>query len=370
MTKRTLFAGAAMMALAATVVAAPAHAQIKIATAGPVTGENATFGLQLKEGAQQAVEDINAKGGVLGQKLVLEIGDDACDPKQAVSVANKFANDGVKFVAGHFCSSSSIPASKVYTEEGILQITPASTNPTFTDVGAWNTFRTCGRDDKQGEFAGHTLATTYKDKNVAILNDNSTYGKGIADQTKKYMNAGGKQETLYTAYVAGEHDYSALISRLKEAKIDVIYIGGYAPAVGLITRQAREQGLNAQVMGPDSLQTKDLWQVTGKAGEGLMQTFAADPRLNPVAASVVQEFKAKNIDPEGYVLYTYAAIQVYAEAVAKAGTTDAHKVADEMKSGGPWNSVLGDISYDSKGDVKSAKYVWYVWHDGDYKQAM
>ena len=370
MTKRTLFAGAAMMALAATVVAAPAHAQIKIATAGPITGEYASFGTQLKEGAQQAVDDINAKGGVLGQKLVLEVGDDACDPKQAVSVANKFADDGVKFVAGHFCSSSSIPASKVYTEEGILQITPASTNPAFTDSGSWNTFRTCGRDDQQGQLAGHTLATTYKDKRIAILNDNSTYGKGIADQTKKYANAEGKQEALYTAYVAGEHDYSALISRLKQAKIDVIYIGGYHPEVGLITRQAREQGLTAQILGPDSLQTKDLWGITGASGEGLMNTFPADPRLNPAAAEAVAEFKAKNINPEGYVLYTYAAIQVYAEAVAKAGTTDPHKVADELKSGGPWKSVLGDIAYDSKGDVKAVNYVWYIWHDGDYKQAM
>lgn len=367
MTKRTLFAGAALLALAA---AAPAHAQIKIATAGPITGEYAAFGGQLKIGAQQAVDDINAKGGVLGQKLALEIGDDACDPKQAVSVANKFAGDSVVFVAGHFCSSSSIPASKVYTEEGILQITPASTNPAFTDNGSWNTFRTCGRDDQQGKLAGHTLATTYKDKRIAILNDNSTYGKGIADQTKKYANAEGKTEELYTAYVAGEHDYSALISRLKEAKIDVIYIGGYHPEVGLITRQAREQGLNAQILGPDSLQTKDLWGITGASGEGLMNTFAADPRLNPAAADVVKEFAAKNINPEGYILYTYAAVQVFAEAAAKAGSTDPKKVAAELKSGGPWSTVLGDISYDDKGDVKTVNYVWYVWHNGDYKQAM
>ena len=367
MMRRTLFAGAAIVALAA---AAPAHAQIKIATAGPITGEYAAFGGQLKVGAQQAVEDINARGGVLGKKLVLEVGDDACDPKQAVSVANKFAGDGVVFVAGHFCSSSSIPASKVYTEEGILQITPASTNPAFTDSGSWNTFRTCGRDDQQGKLAGHTLATTYKDKRVAILNDNSTYGKGIADQTKKYANAEGKMEDLYTAYVAGEHDYSALVSRLKQAKIDVIYVGGYHPEVGLITRQAREQGLNAQVLGPDSLQTKDLWSITGASGEGLMNTFPADPRLNPAAADVVKEFQAKNINPEGYVLYTYAAIQVFAEAATKAGSTDPKKVAAELKSGGPWSSVLGDVAYDDKGDVKAVNYVWYVWHNGDYKQAM
>jgi len=150
MLKRTLLAGAASLGLALLVAAAPAQAQIKIATAGPITGSNASFGAQLKAGAEQAVTDINAKGGVLGKKLELVVGDDACDPKQAVSVANNFASNKVVFVAGHFCSSSSIPASKVYMEEGILQITPASTNPAFTDKGGWNTFRTCGRDDQQG----------------------------------------------------------------------------------------------------------------------------------------------------------------------------------------------------------------------------
>jgi branched-chain amino acid transport system substrate-binding protein len=367
MMKRTLFAGTALFA-AALAMAAPAKAQIHIATAGPITGEYASFGTQLKEGAEQAVADINAKGGVLGQKLILEVGDDACDPKQAVSVANKFASQGVKFVAGHFCSSSSIPASKVYTEEGILQITPASTNPKFTDEGSWNTFRTCGRDDQQGKVAGHTLATEFKDSKVAVLHDNSTYGKGIADQTKAEMNAEGKKEVLYTAYVPGEKDYSALISRLKEVGADVIYIGGYHPEIGLITRQAKDQGLKATVLGPDSVQTKEFWQVSGPAGEGVRMTFPPDPRNRPTAAAVVKEFKDKNIDPEGYVLYTYAAIQVWAEAATKAKSVDPKKVAETMKSSGPWQTVLGDISFDKKGDVTKADYVWYIWHDGDYHQ--
>ena len=204
---------------------------------------------------------------------------------------------------------SSIPASKVYTEEGILQITPASTNPKFTDEGAWNTFRTCGRDDQQGEVAGHTVATEFKDRKVAILHDNTTYGKGIADETKKYMNAAGKKEDMYQVYVPGEHDYTALVSRLKEAGINLVYFGGYHSEVGLIVRQAKEQGLKATFLGPDLLVTRELWQISGPAGEGLMMTFPADPRMRPSAAEVVKEFKAKNIDPEGYVLYTYAAIE-------------------------------------------------------------
>jgi len=368
MFRRTLFAGAAAMALATLVAAAPASAQIKIGVAGPITGSLASFGKQLTAGAEQAVADINAKGGVLGQQLVLEEGDDACDPKQAVSVANKFAGEGIKFVAGHFCSSSSIPASKVYTEEGILQITPASTNPAFTEGGSWNTFRTCGRDDQQGQFAGPYIAKEFKDRKIAILHDNSTYGKGIADLTKKYMNAAGKQEVLYQAIVPGERDYTALVSRLKLAGIDLIYVGGYHPEIGLITKQAREQGLKATVIGPDSINTKELWQITGDAGEGIMFTFAPDPANRPTAAAVVKEFKDKGINPEGYTLYTYAAIQEWAAAATKAGSVDPKKVAETLKSKGPWDTVLGPLSYDKKGDLTKAEYVWYIWHNGDYGQ--
>jgi branched-chain amino acid transport system substrate-binding protein len=367
MTKRILFAGAATVAMGLAFAATPASAQIKIATAGPITGEYATFGTQMKNGAEQAVADINAKGGVLGQKLVLEVGDDACDPKQAVSVANKFAGDGVKFVAGHFCSSSSIPASKVYTEEGILQITPASTNPKFTEEGSWNTFRTCGRDDQQGAMDGHTIATKYKDMKVAFLHDNTTYGKGVADLTKTAANAEGKKEDLYMAYVPGEHDYTAIVSRLKEAGIQVVFFGGYHSEIGLIIRQASEQGLKAVWLTPDSVTTKEFWQVAGPAAEGVFTSFPAEPRSHPEAAATVAEFKAKGIDPEGYTLYTYAAVQVYAEAATKAGTLDNKKIAEVIRAG-TWPTVLGDISYNAKGDITKNDYVWYVWHAGDYKQ--
>lgn len=365
MIRRTLLAGAALLALGAL---APARADIVIATAGPITGNYATFGAQLKEGAEQAVADINAKGGVLGQKLKLEIGDDACDPKQAVSVANEFASKGVKFVAGHFCSGSSIPASKVYAEEGILQITPASTNPKFTDEGSWNTFRTCGRDDQQGAVAGKYIAKTFKGHKIAILHDNSAYGKGLADETKKAMNAAGVKETLYTPYTPGEKDYSALVSRLKEAGVDVIYVGGYHTETGLIMRQAKQQGMNPVIIGGDALVTNEYWQITGDTGEGTMMTFPSDPRKRPTAAAVVKEFKDKGIDPEGYVLYTYAAIQVWAEAANKAKTVDPKKVAAELKSGGPWQSVLGKIAFDKKGDVTESDYVLYQWHNGAYAE--
>jgi len=368
MLRRSLLGAAATLGFAAMAATAPASAQIQIATVGPMTGEYATFGQQMKAGAEQAVADINKAGGLLGQQLVLSIGDDACDPKQAVSVANQMANRKVKLVAGHFCSGSSIPASKVYGEEGILQISPASTNPDYTEKGGWNTFRVCGRDDQQGQVAGAYLAKNFKNEKIAILHDNSTYGKGLADQTQKALHAAGGKEALYTAYTPKEKDYSALVSRLKQAGVSVIYVGGYHTEAGLIIRQAKEQGMKATLVGGDALVSSEFWQIAGNAGAGTLMTFSPDPRRNQTAANVVKAFKEKNVDPEGYVLYTYAAIQIWADAVKQAKTTDPKKVAEALKASGNWASVLGPMTFDKKGDPTGSGYVLYVWKDGSYTQ--
>ncbi len=361
-----------LLGATASTLALPALAQnrtpIKIACAGPMTGSNAAAGDQMKTGALQAVADINARGGVLGRQLALSIEDDACDPRQAVSVANKLAGQRVALVAGHYCSGSSIPASAVYREEGVLQISPASTNPKYTDEGGWNTFRVCGRDDQQGMVAGTYIARTLRDKRVALLHDNSAYGKGLADETKKAMNAAGKQEILYTAYTAGESDYNALVSRLKQERIEVIYLGGYYREAGLIIRQAKEQGLNATLIGGDALVTNEFWGISGAAGEGSLMTFSSDPRKRATAAAVVRAFRARNVDPEGYVLYTYGAVQIWAAAAEKIRSVDARKVADALKRQGPWNSVLGSTAFTPKGDVTVPDYVFYVWRNGTYAE--
>jgi branched-chain amino acid transport system substrate-binding protein len=363
-----LLGAAATLAIVLTVAATQARAQIHIATAGPMTGEYAAFGEQMKTGAQQAVDDLNKAGGVLGQQIVLDVGDDACDPKQAVSVANQLASKGVKLVAGHYCSGSSIPASKVYSEEGILQISPASTNPKYTDEGSWNTFRVCGRDDEQGKVAGDYLASHFKNEKIAILNDNSAYGKGLADETQKALHAAGGKEVLAAAYTPGEKDYSSLVSRLKQAGVTVIYVGGYHTEAGLIIRQAKEQGMKATLVGGDALVTTEFWQIAGDAGAGTMMTFPPDPRLMKTAADVVKAFKAKNVDPEGYVLYTYAAIQVWADAANKVGSTDPKKVAAALKATGNWPTILGPVSFDKKGDTIGGGYVFYVWKNGSYAE--
>ncbi|MBK8158262.1 MAG: branched-chain amino acid ABC transporter substrate-binding protein [Rhodospirillaceae bacterium] len=340
---------------------------ITIAVAGPMTGELAAFGEQLKRGAEKAVADINAKGGVLGNQLKLEIGDDQCDPKQAVQVANDLVKKGVTFVAGHFCSGSSIPASAVYAEEGIVQITPASTNPAFTEdmaaKGVNTVFRTCGRDDAQGVFAGPWLAKTYPGKNVAILDDKSAYGQGLANETAKNFEAAGGKIALRDTYTAKEKDFSALISKLKDAKIDAVYIGGYHNDVGLIVRQAREQGLEAAVISADALNTAEFWSISGPAGEGLRYSDGASAVNLDSAKDVVAAFRADNYEPEGYTLNSYAAIQAWAAAVTAAGDTDGAKVAAALRAA-PIPTAIGDLTFDAKGDLTKVNYAWYVWHDG------
>src|SRR5205085_9106755 len=230
------------LALAA---AGPAAAQIKLGVGGPITGGSAAFGAQLKQGVEPAVEDINAAGGVLGQKFTLSVGDDRADPKECVSVANKFGADGVKFVIGHFNSGVTIPASDVYQENGMLMITPAATNPKVTDRNMWNIFRTCGRDDQQGGVAGAIVAERFKGKRVAMVHDKTTYGQGLADETRKTMNAKGLKEVLYEGVNIGDKDYSALVSKIKAARADLVYWGGLHDTGGLILRQLRDQGVQA-----------------------------------------------------------------------------------------------------------------------------
>jgi branched-chain amino acid transport system substrate-binding protein len=345
-------------------VSGAAQAQIKLGVAGPMTGNNAAFGAQLKNGAEQAVADINAAGGVMGQKIAIQVGDDAGDPKQGVSLANKMASDGVKWVVGHFNSGVSIPSSEVYQEAGMIQITPASTNPKFTERSMWNTFRTCGRDDQQGAVAGTYLASHFKGKKMAIVHDKTPYGKGLADETQKTMESKGLKAVMYEGINTGEKDYSALVSKLKQAGIDAIYYGGLHTEAGLIIRQMRDQGLNAPMMSGDGITDKEFAQIAGPGADGTLMTFGPDARKNPNAKDAVAKFKAKNIDPEAYTLYSYAAVQILVQAATEAKSADPKKMADIMHSGKAFKTVIGDISFDKKGDITRPDYVVYTWKKG------
>jgi branched-chain amino acid transport system substrate-binding protein len=338
-----------------------AMAQVKFGVQGPITGANAAFGAQLKNGAEQAIDDINAAGGILGQKISVQFGDDAADPKQGVSVANKFAGDGVKFVVGPFNSGVTMPASEVYQENGILDVTPSATNPKVTERGMWNIFRTCGRDDQQGAVAAQYILKHFKGKKIAIVHDKTTYGQGLADETKKAMNKGGMKEVMYEGINVGEKDFSALVSKIKSSNADLVYWGGLHTEGGLIVRQMRDQGVKAPLMGGDGITTDEFAQIGGPGTEGTLMTYGPDATKNPAAKDVVAEFKAKNFNPEAYTLYSYAAVQIIKQAAESAKSLDPKKVAEKMHSGMKFKTVLGDISYDKKGDLTKLDYVMYIW---------
>jgi branched-chain amino acid transport system substrate-binding protein len=342
-------------------LAGTASAQVKIGVQGPITGPNAVFGAQLKNGADQAATDINAAGGIMGKKIDLDFGDDVSDPKQGVSVANKFVGDGVKFVVGAFNSGVTIPSSEVYQENGILEITPASTNPTVTERGMWNIFRTCGRDDQQGAVAGQYIIKHFKGKKVAVVDDKTTYGKGLADETVKAMGKGGMKPVLREGVNTGEKDYSALVSKIKASGADLVYWGGLQTEGGLIVRQMRDQGVKAPMMGGDGIATDEFATIGGPGVEGTYMTYGPDPRNRPIAKKVVEEFRAKKFEPEAYTLYSYAGVQVIQQAANAAKSLDPKKVAEKMHSGMHFKTVIGDLSYDKKGDITRLDYVMYVW---------
>lgn len=361
--KKSLLSAVAFSAMVA--FGGAAWADVLVGVGGPLTGPNAAFGAQLQKGAEQAAADINAAGGINGEQIKIVLGDDVSDAKQGVSVANKFVADGVKFVVGHFNSGVSIPASEVYAENGILQVTPASTNPTYTERGLWNTFRTCGRDDQQGAVAGSYIATNFKDAKVAVIHDKTPYGQGLADETKKAMNEAGITEAVYEGVNVGDKDFSALIAKMKEAGVSVVYWGGLHTEFGLMERQAADQGLKAQFMSGDGIVSNELASIAGDAVDGTLMTFAPDPRKNPAAKELVEKFRAAGFEPEAYTLYSYAALQVIAEAAKAAGGNDPQAVAEAIKAKGPFKTAIGELGFDEKGDITRPDYVMYTWKKGD-----
>lgn len=347
------------------------QADVKIGVAGPMTGANASFGEQYMKGAQAAADAINKAGGVNGEKIVLVAGDDACEPKQAVAVANKLEQDGVIGVVGHFCSSSTIPASEIYADGGIVMITPGSTNPQVTERGLDTILRMCGRDDQQGVVAGNYIVDVLKGKKVAVINDKDTYGKGLADATAKQLTARGVKPVLEEGLTRGEKDFSALVTKIRSTGADVVYFGGLHPEAGPLVRQMREQGLkDVKFMSDDGIVTDELVTTAGGAQyvDGVYMTFGADPRALPDSKGVVDEFRKSGYEPEGYTLYAYASLQTLAAGFNGAKSNKGEDAAKWLKAN-PVKTVMGEKAWDTKGDLKVSDYVVYQWNaEGKYKQ--
>jgi len=351
----------------ATAVNAVQADTLKIGLAGPATGPVAQYGDMQKIGVMAAIDDINSAGGINGMQLEGVIYDDACDPKQAVAVANKIVNDGVMHVVGHLCSSSTEPASDIYDEEGVLMITAASTSPSITEKGYQMIFRTIGLDSLQGTLAAEYILGDVKPKTVAIIHDKQQYGEGLATTVKGALEKNGVEAVMFEGVTAGDKDFSALIAKLKRNNVDFVYYGGYHPELGLILRQSREKGFDAQFMGPEGVVNSDLAKIAGAASEGVLATAPKSFDQNPVNEARVAAIKAKGEDPTGPFVFTaYAAIELMKNAIEKTGDTDPEAMAKYIRAN-PLETAIGTVAYDEKGDLTASTFQVYTLHQDGSK---
>ncbi|MDO4706521.1 MAG: high-affinity branched-chain amino acid ABC transporter substrate-binding protein [Comamonadaceae bacterium] len=342
---------------------------IKIGIPMPMTGPVKQYGDQIQAGALTAIETINAAGGINGRKLEPVLIDDACEPKQAVPAANQVVHSGAKFAVAHACSGVATAAAPVYDEEQIVAITPGATSPTVTDTTKPHYFfRTIGRDDLQGPYAAQYIAKTLKPKSVAILHDKQTYGAGIAAQVRDALKERKVNIAMFESVNVGDSDYSAIITKLKTMGPDLIYFGGYHPELGLLLRQAREQGLKVQFMAPEGTANQDLVAIAGPALEGLLVTLPADFTKRPENAKIVKAFHDAKRDPDGaFQMPAYAAVEIMA-ATIKAVGEDPEKAADYMHKNS-FETSIGKVEFDAKGDLKNFEFAVYQWDkDGNKKQ--
>jgi len=349
---------------------AVAQAEIKVGIAGPLSGSAAISGEQQEIGALKAIDHLNDKGGLLGEEIVAISVDDACVPRQAKAVARQLVSDGVIFVVGHVCSGCSIPASKIYEEAGIIMISPGSTNPKVTDEGGPNVFRVIGRDNQQGTIAGDYLADNHGKSNIAIIHDGEAYGLGLAEFTRRQLNKRGVTEVIFDGYKPDQEDYKSLVDKLANKKIDVLYAGGYLNDIGIIIRQAKKALPNLRLFSGDALVSPEFLFVAGEAGEGTHFTFGPDMRLKTEAEDAVAAIREDgDYEPEGFTLYSYGAVQAWAQAVKQAGSLKPAVVIDALKAGS-FDTVIGKIGFDEKGDVTGiSTFVWYVFGKEDYSLA-
>lgn len=354
---------AALGMAAGIAMSAGAHAQtIKIAVVGPTTGQVTQYGDMVREGVDTAIERINATGGVNGKKLEAVVIDDGCEPKQGPVAANRVVNDKIGFVVGHVCSGATIAATEIYNNEGVVMVTPSATSPAVTDGKNYEfIFRTIGRDDQQGPAAAKFILEKIKPKTVAVIHDKQSYGQGIATAVKDTLEKNGTKVVIFEGINAGDSDYSAVITKLKAAKVDFVYYGGYHPEMGLLLRQGAEQGLDAKFMGPEGVGNPDINAIAGPAVEGMLLTLPADFTLNPVNAEIVKAFKDKKRDASGaFQLTAYAATQVIADGIKGAGSEDPTKVAQYLHANS-FQTPIGKTSWNKQGDLNAFEFEVFTW---------
>ncbi len=346
-----------------------AEADQVIAVAAPMTGLQSANGIDFTGGVELAIDDINAKGGLLGQKLTYITVDDACDPDQAEAAAQQIISKPPAVVIGHSCSSCSIRAAPLYAKAHILQITPASTNPTLTEMGISTVFRMLGRDDNQGRTIARRLVAAWPHGRIAVLDDGSLYGKGLANMVRSDLASHGIRPVVDESFSPGAQTYEGVIRRMVDTRTEAVFIGAYDLDIAVIAREVVAAKLPIAILASDALIAPSYWEAAGEAGEAVIFTYSPNPLDLPAGRVLIELAHRRGMELGGQSVLSYASVQVWADAVRQANSFDTAKVAAALHSG-EFTTIIGKVRFDAKGDVVGppSEWLWYRWRAGNIER--
>lgn len=345
---------------------------VKIGHVAPLSGPIAHLGKDNENGARLAVEELNAKGVTIGGKKVkfeLLAEDDAADPKQGTAAAQKLVDQKVNGVVGHLNSGTSIPASKIYSDAGIPQISPSSTNPKFTRQGYKTTFRVVADDVHLGGTLGRYAVQKLSAKNIAVIDDRTAYGQGVADEFEKAAKAAGATIVGREFTTDKATDFTAILTTLKGKKPDVIFFGGMDAVAGPMIKQMKALGLNTKFMGGDGICTGELVKLSGDTIADNQVYCAEAGGVEGPQEKILADFNAKfkkrfNADVQIYAPYVYDAVNVMVDAMVKANSSDPAKYLPVLAKTAGYKGVTGDIGFDDKGDIKNGALTLHSFKAG------
>lgn len=353
-----------MLAALLVLASSAAQADVIIGVAGPLTGPYQNLGLSMVSGVRVAADKLNAEGGINREQIIVVPVDDQCDTIRAKDAADRLLAAQVDAVIGHFCSNSALEAARIYDKAGITMIAPTATLPSLTEAGLANVIRLSTRIDAQGAFAASRILAKRPLAKLLLVDDGSTEMKAI---TASFTAAYGKVPTLTAIISPDQKDFTDLIAKAKAAGIDTLYIAANATDAGRFTSQAAKAGLELKRYGPDPLLNDVFWTSAGGAGENTLVSFPIDPESSSEGKALVLDMKALGQIPDGTTLLAFAAVQLYAGAAITQGAHARNKIADELKSGKEFSTILGSLKFDQKGDGQDLRFNWYSWNNAVYQ---
>jgi branched-chain amino acid transport system substrate-binding protein len=337
---------------------------LTIAVAAPVIGPSTSVGRQVQAGVAAAI-DVAGSGGVLGRPIHVLIQDDGCGAGGAAAAAHKVVIGHPAVIIGHTCSGATLAAAPIYAAAGILEITPASTNPAVTEQGIGTLFRVIGRDDRQGIMAAELIARYAAGKVIAIARQDSPYGRDLATAAQAELRRLGRVPAAVIEFSEGINNYLPIIDQMRAARADLLYLVGGAQDCALLVRQLHQLGLRLRIFAGDSAVSSVFWEIAGDGAEGVAFTFPPEIAEQPSTAPAFEAIRRNGAEPTGYSLRAYAAVEIWLAGVTRAQTIDAAAVAAAIRRS-PIDTILGSVSFDEKGEMRASgpSFVWYEWQHG------